>query len=213
MILTRILAAVCIFAFVSPRAERLPSLQTFTSPDGVFQFRYSPSLVTCKRDEPTREGEPGEWVHGCGLCATYDRGRNPIICVVYPRDDFKDKFQFAFAGFVVEVLEQGTTEQACFKKPDWADRDFEEVHINGIPFKFLPYGDPGYGMHIFEEGKVYRTYHHKKCYELGTRMGITASWVFEESTRRGPFKEFTKEDRNEVNSRLNEPIKTFKFLR
>jgi len=55
---------------------------------------------------------------------------------------------------------------------------------------------------------VYRTVHKHKCYELSIKMAMASPGAFDPGT----IKEFTKKDWNEVDGRLRESLKSFRFL-
>jgi hypothetical protein len=191
--LTRIVAAVCIFLVTSP--ERRPDLQTFTSPDGVVQMRYSPLLVTCKRGEPTREGELGQWKPQ--LCDCNDLGErwSTIGCFAYPNDRLKDKPEFLGATLAVSVSTKETKETCLMDPPELVEfgEHAKTVVINGVAFRVYPTHDAAMSLRV--GGKLYRTYHNEQCYELSVqttrRTGIDE-----------PFEPFTVKDAKDVDMLL-----------
>ncbi|MFY9532138.1 MAG: hypothetical protein WBC04_19745, partial [Candidatus Acidiferrales bacterium] len=93
------------------------TLQTFTSQDGVFQFKYSPVLVHCA-PERTEEGYPGSWVPAdCSIQDVCDDvgSATTIACFAYPKDNFKDKPTFLAAAFFVAEVPAATTPRTCLE--------------------------------------------------------------------------------------------------
>jgi hypothetical protein len=191
---------------------------TFTSQDGAFQFKYSPVLVHCT-PEHTEEGYPGSWVPAdtcssqAGLCDP-DAGSSAttIACVAHPRDKFKDKPTFAAAAFFVAEVRTATTEKACLEGSRyWNIEDAERakikmVRINGVTFKVFEIEDNWAGGG--QVGPVYRTFHGKKCYELGIQTTISRGGYAP-----GTIKEFTKEDNDQVQRRLKQALNSFRFVK
>ena len=82
-----VVVCLCGLSSVMPAAQS--KLRTFTSPDTIFQFKYSPVLVQCSL-ERTEQGLNGSWApEGC-LCNDEDSATT-IACFAYPKDKFKDK--------------------------------------------------------------------------------------------------------------------------
>jgi hypothetical protein len=79
-------------------ATERTALKTFTSPDGVFQFKYPAKLVRCTLS--SKEG----WISGgCtsqgGVCDDPSSSVSTIVCFAYPKDEFEDKPEFSAAAF------------------------------------------------------------------------------------------------------------------
>ena len=119
----------------------LSTLQTLTSPDSSFQFKYSPLLVVCKRDDPTTESETlgvDSLPPPCGFCESFDRSRSTTACFAYPESEFKDKPEF----FVALLKEKVTEENLHWRR---AEAVFEKFVPTSL-FKSAPLpvaGDPG----------------------------------------------------------------------
>lgn len=167
-----------------------PRLRTFTSPDGVFRFRYSPLLVD-------RTAPPA------GVCADTASPATTIVCFAYP--GFQDKPTFGgAAAFVAEVDEP---EQGCLAASHyWDVRAVRETQINGVAFKVFHVSDAW--MSHGQESSFYRVFHNTKCYELGVQFMTVSSGAFDPAV-----KPLTRRDRDEVDRRLNEIILSFRFLR
>jgi hypothetical protein len=72
------------------------TLQTFTSQDDVFRFKYSPTLIPCTLQRAEKaEGGTGVPADAClsqdGICDGEDSAATTIVCFAYPKDEFKDK--------------------------------------------------------------------------------------------------------------------------
>src|SRR5579863_5815681 len=111
------LIAICICALAIPLTAQT-SLQTFTSPDGDFQFRYSAVLIHCTQ-RPFRNGELGWIEDSClsqgDLCDDDATKGTTIACFAYPKDKFKDKPQFTAAVFFVGLVPAATTQVTCLE--------------------------------------------------------------------------------------------------
>jgi hypothetical protein len=179
-------------------------VQTFVSPDGIFQVKYSKLLVAC---DPEKD-QPGQWLPRppCGEC-----GRNNVVaCLAHREDVFSEKPAFGAANFQVRELNEVSSEDACLnglELPEDGETLARIVRINGVPFKAVDSG--GLAGHSYVSGTTYRTYHANVCFELDTEIQIMDLQVMEV----GPHKEFTNKDWAEVSARLAESLNTFKFLK
>src|SRR5437868_5352289 len=97
----------CGVSFASAQTD----LRTFTSPDGVFRFRYSRVLVRCAPEQSDSQSD------ACLACDDRVARANTIACVAYPKERFKDKRTFVAAGFFVAELKEVTTKDACLARP------------------------------------------------------------------------------------------------
>jgi hypothetical protein len=59
------------------------------------------------------------------------------------------------------------------------------------------------------DGKVYRTFHKNKCYQLAIRTAGASEGAFDP----GSINEFSEADRNEVDGRLKKLLDSFRFLK
>jgi hypothetical protein len=189
------------------------ALHTFTSPDGVFQFRYSELLVHC-----TESKKQAGWWEPSQSCEAYfpvcdetDQGSATLACVAYPREKFKDSPTFETATFSVAEIKQATNEKGCLDgSPDWVvspqGSGGAEI-VNGVKFRVFEIGDAGMSQSL--DGRVYRSFHKNKCYQLSIRTAMASSGAFDPGT----IREFTKEDWNEVHGRLKGALDSFRFLK
>src|SRR5437016_3035316 len=103
----KIFVALCFCGLSFASAQT--NLRTFTSPDGVFRFKYSPMLARCT-PERSQEGYSGSWfppdpcMSQAGVCDDAGSRASTVACFAYPKDKFKDKPTFiAAAFFIAEV--------------------------------------------------------------------------------------------------------------
>src|ERR1700680_2567530 len=161
------------------------SLQTFTSPDGVLQFTFSSMLVDCTKQvpsNPTSSGVPKVFVgnppalsipDSCSsqaeICSDLGGQVSILACFAYPKDKFRDKPAFTAGAFFVGEVEGATTEAACLQgSQNWNPDEIEAAKlskINGVTFNVFEIGTNWAGGG--QGGPVYRTFHGKRCYELG----------------------------------------------
>ncbi len=200
------LTAFC-FCWVAIALSAQTKLRTFTSPNGDFQFQYSSVLVHCTQ-------ERGSWIpgDGCasqgGVCEDTDSPATTIICLAYPKTDFKDKPTFSAAAFFAAEVPGATTAETCLAgTKDWLIEGSEDTKVNSIRAKVFHTSDNWLGGGI--TGDIYRVFHGKKCYELGIQEAHTSSGAYDPGT----FKEFTQQDSDEVNARLHQALNSFTFLK
>jgi hypothetical protein len=185
----KVLIALCVCG-LSVTLPAQTSLQTFTSLDGVFQFTYSGMLVDCTKkvpSKPTSSGVPKVFVENppalsipdscqsmADVCSDLGGQVSTLTCFAYPKDKFRDKPVFAAAAFFVGKIEEATTESVCLQgSQNWNTDEIETaklIKINGVAFKVFEIGDNWAGGG--QGGPVYRTFHNKKCYELGIQTSV-----------------------------------------
>jgi hypothetical protein len=149
-------------------------------------------------------------------CAAYfpvcddggSQGSRTLLCFAYPKNKFEDAPTFEAASFSVAEVNQAISEKDCLRgSTDWVvDARGAEV-INGVKFKMFKVSEAGMSQGM--TGELYRAFHAGKCYQLGIRVATASSGAFDPGTTN----EFTKEDWNEVNSRLRQALDSFKFLK
>ena len=195
------------FCALSITLSAQTTLQTFTSQDGVFQFKYSPVLVRCTP-------ERGSWVPAdvClsqdGVCDDAGSSATTFACFAYPKDNFKDKPTFTAAVFFVAQVGAATTQKACLEGSQyWLIRSAQSTRINATSFKRFRISDAWTSGR--QTGDIYRVFHDKKCYELGIQEASTSPGAYDAAT----IKEFTKRDSDEVRARLRQALDSFTFLK
>ncbi len=202
--MTKTLLAMC-FCAICCALSAQTSAQTFTSPDGVFQFTHSSILIPCTVKN-------GSWVpaDACssqgGLCDDVSSSET-IVCFAYPKDKFIEKPAFGGAAFFVEEIRDSRTAKKCLTGEDWLVHRTESTTINGVPFKVFHISDAWAGGS--QSGDIYRAFHGNICYELGIQqVGVSTG-----SLDPGTFQEFSKKDAEEVRLSLDQALRSFRFLK
>ena len=189
------------------------TLQTFTSPDRVFKFQYSPGLVHCS-SQKSEEGYPGSWfpAPACssqqGVCDDAASSATTIVCFAYPKDDFKDKPTFIAAAFFIAEVREATTPGACLKgSPNWLIESSQSTRINSISGKLFRITSEWTSGG--QDGEIYRVFHDKKCYEFGIQEATTNPAAYDHEA----IKEFTKQDSAKVRASLEQARDSFTFFK
>ena len=211
-VLMKLFIALCLCG-LSVTLSAFPTLQTFTSEDGVFQFKYSPLLVRCT-PQRIEEGFPGSWVpsDSCssqdGICDDAASTATTIVCFAYPKDEFKDKPAFSGAAFFVAEVRAATTPSTCLEgSPNWLIESSQSTKINSISVKLFRTSDAWTSGG--QSGEIYRVFHGKKCYEFGVQQASTSPGAYDPKT----IKQFTKRDAEKVGARLEQAVDSFTFLK
>jgi hypothetical protein len=176
-------------------------LKTFLSPDGAFQFTYSQILFRCpQRNEPEDKSEPPGTCEGQqSVCDDDDESTSTVVCLGYPE---------RAAAFAVAQIKEAKTEVACMKGPeDWPMEMHGTRTIHGVKFKVFDVSTAWTSGGL--NGELYRAFRLNKCYELGIRRIRTSVLAYES----GDIVQPTKEDAIRVGNRLEEPLKSFRFLK
>jgi hypothetical protein len=204
---------IAILGLAAMLAGQAAPLQTFTSEDGVFQFKYSPKLVHCTVQRAPN-GHGSGWVPADScisqdeLCDDDDAGVVTIACFAYPKSEFKNKPEFDAAAFFVARLPAETTAQACLEPAkDWQVHKTENATIGSVSGRLFHTRDQWMNGH--QEGNVYRVFHGGVCYQLDIEEATSDDDVHVTATS----EEFTRQDRAEVRARLKEPLDSFTFLK
>ena len=123
--------------------DRSPK-RSFTNQDGAFRFKYSDSLVTCRRDP----SQPDRWTpdESCEavipVCSDVSgKSDNTAACVAYPATNIKKGANFQAAAFSVNRLKEANTDRACVSVSE-PPPHFGTPHtetINGAKFQRHPY--------------------------------------------------------------------------
>ena len=206
------LIAICFCGLSIPLSAQT-TLRTFTSPDGIFQFKYSDVLADCtsvgKQESGTGASVPPSCMSQGSICGGMGSEESTAACFAYPKERFKDKPTFVAATFYVSEILSAKTEEACLKgSPDWfvIKSETETTTINHITFKAFEIGDNWTSGG--QSGPAYRIFHSGKCYELGIQNVFSRA-----EYDPGTIKEFTKKDSSEVEGRLRQALNSFVFLK
>lgn len=205
----RALLAVCLSLLVAPTYPDA-TLQTFTSPDGVFQFKHPSVLVHCAK----KQAQEGWWIpdDDCnsqdGVCDDQGSSARTIACFAYPKDEFKGKPEFSAAAFFVAEVGAAPTEESCLKGSQyWLIEKTEDITIHSARMKRFTTSDSWASGG--QTGEIYRVFRASTCYEFGIQWASTSPSAFDPGT----IKQFTKRDAVKVSSALQRPIDSFTFLK
>jgi hypothetical protein len=168
--------ALCLCGLSIPLSAQT-TLRTFTSPDGIFRFKYSDVLVDCmsagKQENGTGSSVPESCMSQGAICDGPGSEGSTMACLAYPKDKFEDKPHFVAASFYVSEIHSAKTEKKCLKgSPDWfvINSKAGTTTINQVIYETFEIGDNWAGSG--ESGPAYRTFHEGKCYELGIQIVI-----------------------------------------
>ena len=160
-----ILVALCLGA----RAQDPPSLETFTSPDGVFQFVYPETyeLLVGDRILKATQGRQSA-LPVCDFSTA-------VACVIYPIESERET-RVEAAGFSVATT-TATNESDCLAYKDEKarsrvlDLSSTSISIRSRSFRRAS-GTRKIPGHV-QSAEFYRTFANQKCYEL--QIGISSS--------------------------------------
>jgi hypothetical protein len=185
----------------------------FTAPDRSLSFNYWEDLIDCEHKKQRVGGRGYYWPNECGayhpVCdsLTDEEHQTSIACFAYPRNEFTNTKAFEAATFSVETLGSRTSERKCLAEdPGNGEEITGTTTINGISFTKFEFGDAGSSQ--YTSVVAYRTFHKGKCYQLGVDFAIAAAWAFDP-----PERELSDKDKREINGRLNQALKSFRFLK
>jgi len=186
------------------------TLKTYESADGVFRFKYSKILVDCLPLLTQGKAESSV-VDACmsqaGVCDDGGGDARTIACFAYPKDRFRGKPTFTAAAFFVADVPGLKTEQACLQRsPNWLVTGTRSATLNGVHFTVFEIEDNWLGGG--QSGPIYRTFHGGKCYELGTQTAMVRGGYDDEIIKR-----FSKQDAQEVDTKLKQPLHAFEFVK
>jgi hypothetical protein len=190
------------------------ALKTFTAPDGAFSFRYWDHLNRCKWIPEVWDGDGCSAYHPtCDDLADPGHGQTSIACFGYPKNKFTDT-NLEAATFSVEVVDEHTTAKSCLagpdlKGPEGGGLDVDKhgtTRIHRVSFASFEFGEGGMNQGVDVE--LYRTFHNGKCYQLGVNFATANPEVFDP-----PIRALTDKDEKEINGRLEEARKSFRFLK
>ena len=158
------------FGSLSAWAQGAPALDTFTSPDGAFQFVYPETyqlLVGESMLKATQSRQPG--VSVCNFSTA-------LACVIYPIEVQEDT-RFEAAGFSVEAVPGVSIESDCLTYTDQVARSRGEqfqitsIAINEQVFRHASARKKMLG-HV-QAVDLYRTFIRQTCYELQINVSVT----------------------------------------
>lgn len=195
-------------AAVSAANAQQPSLRTYTSPDGVFQFSYSNRLVPCHPyQDQSNIWQPPQWCNAyVPLCSS--GGRNPtgvLTCFGFRSGPAEKNTTLEGAVFNVVDLGESENEASCLvrSKLQVPVGSWKLKTINGIRYHFMI--SDGAASNQGGDDFVYRTVHGGRCYELNTMIVGLNGMITDP-----PTKDY---DPAPVERAVSIPLHTFKFLK
>lgn len=183
--------------------------QTYTSPDGVFQFRYPDWLVVCKHDPDATniawipENDCSAYIPVCSANSCKMEGT--LGCIAYPKEKLRDAATLEAGALSVNVIDDANSESKCNDLPEPPPHvgSTRLQIINGAIFRVTQ--TDGAASTQFGENYAYRTFHDGKCYELDIRIASRTG-----TTLDPPAKQFNV---TPVHKSLSQVLKTFRFLK
>ena len=161
-----ILVALCLTTL----AQSPPSLETFTSPDGVFRFVYPETyeLLVGDRILKATQGRQSA-LPVCDFSTA-------VACVIYPIESERET-KLEAAGFSVDTIPGATNEPDCLAYTDQVahsrtlDLSQTSISIRSRPFRHASATKklPG---HV-QVADFYRTFTREKCYELQIEVSVS----------------------------------------
>jgi len=151
-------------------AQGPPALETFTSPDGAFQFVYPETydLLVGERLLRATQGRR-QAIPVCEFSMA-------LACVIYPIE-LQQEARLEAAGFSVGTLPGLTEESSCLAYTDLpTSGDGQRLQVTSIAIRSRVY------RHAFTRKKLpghmqaidsYRTFNGQKCYELQIRVSLS----------------------------------------
>lgn len=147
-------------------AQDPPSLDTFTSSDGTFQFVY-PENYELLVGERILRGTQGRHA-GIPVCDF----STAIACVIYPVEGL-DNSKLEAAGFSVSTVQGPIAEPACIQ---YKDRGLETppAVLSGSAFRFASTRTTsnGHSQSVY----LYRTFRNQHCYELRIAVSLAGDF-------------------------------------
>ncbi|HXJ89211.1 MAG TPA: hypothetical protein VMS18_20505 [Candidatus Binatia bacterium] len=167
--LTRTAVVVVALSCLGTLAQGPPTLDTFTSPDGNFQFVYPESyeLLVGERILRATQGRQST-LPVCDFSTA-------VACVIYPLESERET-RLEAAGFTVATV-AGANESDCLSyKDDKArsrtlDLSSTSISIRSRPFRHAS-GTKKIPGHM-QSSDFYRTFTRQKCYELQIQVSIS----------------------------------------
>jgi hypothetical protein len=159
-----------LFGSLSAMGQAAPSLEIFTSADGVFQFIYPESyeLLVGERMLKATQGRHLD-IPVCDFSTA-------LVCVLHPIERLDDS-KVGAAGFSVDVVRGVTTEADCLSYADrLAQPNSEQFQpaaagVNGRVFRHASTKKTVAGRS--QSADLYRTFQKDRCYEL--RISVSFS--------------------------------------
>jgi hypothetical protein len=191
------------------------NLKNFTSPDGVFQFKYSSKLIECTTTKDNGENSVSQKASSCTayypFCDNYYASLRivTVVCLALPLDEMQEYFTFEGAAFSVSEVGEADSEKLCLIPPPNAfnsPKDTKRAAVNNAQFTIFRVASGG--MSQWVGGDVYRTFHRGKCFELSVLRVLVDPGALDD-----PGKPLTDGAWNRVDAPLTQALNSFQFLK
>jgi hypothetical protein len=199
---------VCINAFAAS-----PDLETYTSPDGKFQFAYT-ALIMCVRHVPNafNVGYPWEpsdcwdWAEGCGHESSPTK---TAVCLAFPATDLKHHQMVTGGTVSIADVTDRANESACLDLSEYLFDGLttDQVHVGDVTFVHVERGNAGGGHG--DSHSIYRSFHNGTCYQIEITVD-TLNGDFDMTPDKAMA--IFAEDNAMVRNRMKRVVDTFRFL-
>ena len=225
--MTKIISCLCFCGF-SIAMSGQSTLQTFTSPNRAFQFKYSPLLIRCTPPEGQSGWRvPDECSHSQdNPCGDMTGSSKTIVCFARPTHEY-----FTAAFFVAEIQPEECMEQwpdtTCKQLPvkledclagSWtwwppetpaSTTRGQSARIGSVRAKVFRISDSWAGGG--QSGEIYRVFHSGKCYELGINEGGATSTPFDPQEWK-QISKIAQRDDKKYGPLLTQALHSFRFV-
>ena len=173
---------------------------TFAAPDGAFRFEYPSNFQVCTNVNL----EPCHYAAFMPVCS-----EDALVCILYPRQEFKDT-NFGAAGFeVVEVLQHGTTPDECVTPHTGHQFLLSAEHptelIGGV--SFVHGTRDGAAMGHTNDTEVYRAFHKGRCFQLS----VSETETTPDTSSGPPMKTLTPAQERKIEQVMSHILHSFRF--
>jgi hypothetical protein len=166
--LIRIAALSLTLNWLSSTAQGPPALDTFTSPDGSFEFAYPESYALLVGDSILRATQ------GRNTALSVCNFATAVACVIYPIDGLAET-RLEAAGFSVDKIAGAASENDCLTYADQIARSRGSAALTSVTLHERKFRHatatrklPGH----MQAEEFYRTFSQQKCYELQIAVSI-----------------------------------------
>ncbi len=202
----------CVLVLGLTYAGAQAKLNTFTSQDGVFTFKYSSRLIECGQ-KPTQRGAWAPAQSCAAISPVCDDPSNlaatTVACIAYPNNGRVRTTLQAAAFSVAEDHAPANAKECLSSSPNWApsQKALGTKVISGERFQAFETSDSAMGTGL--ESRIYRNFHHGECYSLAIRTAWTNPGNFDP----GAIQVLTRNQEREIYDQLEEVLQSFRFTK
>ena len=165
---TRIAALSLSLGWLSSVAQGPPPLDTFTSPDGSFQFAYPESYALLVGERILRASQ------GRRPALPVCNFATAVACVIYPIEE-QWETRLEAAGFSVDTITGADSEADCMAYADPTARVRGASNLSSITLHSRSFRHAIATRHLpghLQSSEFYRTFRQQKCYELQVAVSL-----------------------------------------